>query len=327
MTALVISISSVLSGWALTGLLRKYALRRNILDRPNERSSHSVPTPRGGGVAIVITYLAGILFFPFLEVGTTPILLAYGGAGTLVALVGFADDHRHIPAQWRLVVHFVAAVWLLHWLIPDLNWSLVTIASVLLVWLLNLYNFMDGIDGIAGVEAVTVCFGGIVLANATDSMEVAWIAPMLLGGAVLGFLVWNFPKALIFMGDAGSGFIGIILGAFAVQAATISLVLFWGWVILFGCFIIDATVTLIRRMLSGQKVYRAHRSHAYQFAARRYGSHVPVTLVFAGVNLFWLLPIAILLVKGNVTPLVAVVIAWAPLIVAVLYFRAGSAEH
>ena len=217
--------------WALTGLLRRYALARSLVDIPNERSSHSVPTPRGGGVAIVLTFMIALLALMSFSAFSNTLFLALFGAGVVVAVVGFLDDHGHIPSCWRLLSHFVGATWTLYWLgglpslplfgvILDLGWLGHLVAAVYLVWMLNLYNFMDGIDGIAGIEAVTVCLGMVVLYLLSSVEDFILVTPMLLmAAAVLGFLFWNFPKAKIFMGDAGSGFVGMVLGVLSIQAA------------------------------------------------------------------------------------------------------------
>jgi Fuc2NAc and GlcNAc transferase len=185
---------------------------------------------------------------------------------------------------------------------------------------------MDGINGIAGVEAVTVCLGGLLL----YVVAVGWVpeihGPLLLGASVLGFLVWNFPRARIFLGDVGSGFIGVMLGVLSIQAAWIAPELFWGWVILIGAFVVDANVTLFRRVWRGETFYEAHRSHAYQYAARRFGSHVPVTLAVGAINLFWLLPLAVLVAMGLLEGIVGVFIAYGLLIVLCYRFKAGARE-
>ena len=320
---------------ALTGVLRGYAVRRKLLDVPNARSSHDVPTPRGGGVAIVTTALLGLVALGLSGVVTANVVYALGGAGLLVAAVGWLDDHGHVAARWRLLTHFAAALWGIAWLggLPDLpilgvmvpgEWLWVPLL-LYLVWLLNLYNFMDGIDGIAGVEAVTVCLGGVLLATWVMP-EVILALPLLLAAASAGFLVWNFPPARIFMGDAGSGFVGLWLGLLSVFAATQTAVLFWGWVILLAVFVTDATVTLVRRWLRGEKVYEAHRSHAYQHLARRFG-HRPVTLLCGAVNVLWLFPVAAWVVVGGLEPVSGVLLAYAPVVVAVCWLGAGSRER
>jgi len=320
----------------LTGLVRRYALARSILDVPNARSSHSAPTPRGGGVAIVAATLAGLPVLAATGALPWPVLWAIAGAGGIVALVGFLDDHGHIAARWRLLAHFAAAAWALGWLggAPPLllfgtqidpGWIGAALAAVYLVWLLNLYNFMDGIDGIASVEAIAVGVGGALLYALTGQQGLA-MAPLVLAAAAAGFLLWNFPPARIFMGDAGSGFLGIVLGVLSLQAAWLAPQLLWSWVILLGVFVVDATLTLLRRLLRGEKVYEAHRSHAYQHASRRFGRHLSVTLAVAAIDLLWLLPIAIWVGAGGLDGLLGVALAYLPLVALALKFRAGTPD-
>lgn len=323
--------------FVLTWLLRRYALASSLMDIPNARSSHSVPTPRGGGVAIVMCFLLAV--FGLALTGHVDSAAAYAlcGAGGLVAVVGFLDDHGHIAARWRLLGHFAAAGWALFWLgglpaislfgsVFDLGWFGHVLAAIYLVWLLNLYNFMDGIDGIASVEAVCACVGGALLYAWLGSTEGALITVLSLAAAVLGFLIWNFPPARIFMGDAGSGFLGITLGVLSLQAAAASPQFFWAWLILLGVFVVDATFTLLRRLLRGERVYEAHRSHAYQYAARRYGRHLPVTLAVSAINLLWLLPIALWVGFGGVDGTVGLLVAYLPLVLLAVRFNAGAAE-
>jgi Fuc2NAc and GlcNAc transferase len=333
---LEITVVSGVLALALTWVLRRYALARSIIDIPNARSSHSVPTPRGGGVAIVVAFLAALLWLHGSGALAPEATWALFGAGALTAVLGFLDDHGHIAARWRLLGHFSAAAWALLWLggLPPLTvfgselhmgWLGHGLALFYLVWMLNLYNFMDGIDGIAGVEAITTCLGVCVL-YALAGAEALIPAPLILAATVAGFLFWNFPPARIFMGDAGSGFLGIALGILSLQAAWVSSDLFCAWLILLGVFIVDATVTLLRRLLRGDKVYEAHRSHAYQYASRRLGRHLPVTLTVLSINLCWLWPVAYLVGSGRLDGGFGVLLAWAPLLLLALWFDAGKVE-
>jgi len=328
-------VATLLSTGVLTSMLRRYSIARALFDIPNNRSSHTVPTPRGGGLAIVVSFLVALLILCSFDRIDPSLVAGLLGAGVLVALIGFVDDHRHIAAGWRLLVHFTAAGWLLYILggfppLPvlgltlDLAWLGYLLAGLYLVWLLNLYNFMDGIDGIAGVEAITVCLGGIVLYWIIGSMSVTYIVPTLLLAAVAGFLFWNFPRAKIFLGDVGSGFLGLMLGALSLQAAWIEPKLFWGWLILLGVFLVDATVTLVRRIIRKEKFYEAHCSHAYQHAARQLNSHVRVTLSIGLINLIWLLPIAVLVVLDYFDGIVGVLIAYIPLVLLAIKYKAGA---
>jgi Fuc2NAc and GlcNAc transferase len=322
--------------FSLTWALRRYALSRSLMDIPNARSSHSVPTPRGGGVAIVLAFTLALGMLVITGLMPSSAFLAISGGGALIAVIGFMDDHGHIAARWRLLGHFIASIWLLFWLggLPvveilggafDLGWFGHLLAAFYLVWLLNLYNFMDGIDGIASVEAICVCLGACLLYWAGNTTQLIW-APLLLAASVAGFLFWNFPPARIFMGDAGSGFLGIVLGGLSLQAAWVSADLLWGWLILLGVFIVDATFTLFRRLLRGDKVYEAHRSHAYQFASRRFGNHLPVTVAVGAINLLWLLPIALGVTQFGLNSSLGLILAYAPLVLLAIKFRAGELE-
>ena len=203
-------VSAFTASALLTGWLRGFALSREVLDIPSARSSHLVPTPRGGGVSIVLVVLLALPVLTSQAVLLPPSLWAFLGAGLSVGAIGWLDDRSSVAVGWRLCVHFGAALWALAWLgglraLPvfgstiELGLMGDAITVLYLVWLLNLYNFMDGIDGIAGIEAVTVCFGGAVLLRLFPGSEDAWLVPSLVGASVGGFLIWNFPRARIFM--------------------------------------------------------------------------------------------------------------------------------
>lgn len=321
--------------WWLTGRFRRYALDRQLLDIPNVRSSHAVPTPRGGGAAIALTTLVALPMLGELGALRWDHVCALIGGGGLVALVGVVDDRGHIAPRWRLLGHFVAATWILSWIggappltirgaAVDLRWMGDIFAVLYMVWLLNLTNFMDGIDGIAGAEGITVSAGAALLYLIAVPGGTQWLAPLVVASATLGFLVWNWPPAKIFMGDVGSGFLGLMLAALSLQAAWAVPRLLWGWIILLGVFVVDATVTLLHRVARGERFYEAHRSHGYQHAASRWGAHLPVTLSVAAINLGWLLPIAVLVARGSLDGLLGVLIAYTPLVVAAHWLRAGK---
>ena len=214
---------------------------------------------------------------------------------------------------------------------PNLGVIGLILCALYLVWMLNLYNFMDGIDGIAGIEAITVTLTGAALSMwfvmpSSSACSAVVLLALLAAAAVLGFLVWNFPPAKIFMGDAGSGFLGILMGTLSLMAGLEVPALFWSWVILLGVFVVDATVTLFRRLARRQRLYEAHRSHAYQFAARCLGAHLPVSLMVGLINLCWLLPIAYFVATGGISGVVGVLIAYVPLVGLAWYLKAGAAE-
>jgi Fuc2NAc and GlcNAc transferase len=336
MTLLWLLPAAVGVSLGLTWVLRRYALARQMVDIPNARSSHDHPTPRGGGMAIVVTFLACLAILWALDVLSLRLLLALGGSGGFIALIGFVDDHHHLPRRWRFFAHFLAAAWALFWLqgMPAVTvfgrelppgWLSNAVAAIYIVWLVNLYNFMDGIDGLASIEAITVCVGGVLLYLIVVPGSSQWIAPAALLAAVAGFLFWNYPPARIFMGDGGSGFIGVTLAVFSIHAAWAAPNLFCAWLIMLGAFIVDASVTLIRRFLVGGRRYlEAHRSHAYQHAARKYGAHKPVSLAVGAINLAWLCPLAITVGLGHMDGTLGLLVAYAPLVWLAFRLNAGT---
>jgi Fuc2NAc and GlcNAc transferase len=323
--------------WGLTRLIIGYAEARSLIDIPNERSSHVRPTPRGGGLAIVIFVLGTVSFLFALDAIGLPEFMALVGGGFPVAAIGFQDDHRPIAARWRILVHIAAAAWSLAWIggFPPLPFGSVgaelgilgyPIGILFLVWLLNLFNFMDGIDGIAGSEALFISLASALLGYLGGSLSSPDADVQILiaiAAGCLGFLLWNWPPAAIFMGDVGSGFLGFILGLMALITVHKELLTLWCWLILFGVFIADATVTLFRRVLRGERWYEAHRSHAYQHASRRLGSHRTVTLAVLMINAFWLLPLAFAAWIWPAGGLMLACLAWAPLIALAYRYNAG----
>lgn len=289
-----------------------------------------------GGVAIVVSFVLALPVLYGSGLLEFNLLCSLLGAGLLVALIGFADDHGHIAARWRLLGHFIAAIWALYWmggiapvsmfgLELKLGWAGSVIAVIYLVWMLNLYNFMDGIDGIASAQAVFVCLAGCIISLMVGNQSVLWVS-LLLSSAVAGFLLWNFPPARIFMGDAGSGFLGMVLGILLLYAAWDSPALLWCWLILLAVFIVDSTVTLLRRLVRGEKIYQAHRSHAYQYAARHFSSHKIVTLGVICINVFWVFPMAVLVGTGYLDGMTGLIATYLPLVLLAFRFTAGKAE-
>jgi Fuc2NAc and GlcNAc transferase len=276
--------------WGLTGAVRRYALQRDLLDHPNARSSHEVPTPRGGGLAIVAAFSIGLFVLvtrDWTDAGLVWVLLP---PALMVAAVGFLDDHGHVRRTYRLLIHLVAAGWCAWWLLPDWPpWALVLVTPGL-AWFVNLYNFMDGIDGIAASEAIFLAGATAALGLLSGMLALA-IVGSVLAAASAGFLVWNRPPARIFLGDVGSGFLGLTIGAVLLGAAA-DTGNPWPWLLLPSIFVVDASVTLVKRVLRGERFYEAHRSHAYQIAARRWG-HSKVTGLVLIVDILVLAPLAL----------------------------------
>jgi Fuc2NAc and GlcNAc transferase len=339
MTLLGLLIPLVFGGaasWALTSSVRRYALRSDLLDHPNARSSHTVPTPRGGGVAIVVSYLALVALFALTESVDVRLAVALLGSGALVAALGFLDDRRPLPARWRFAGHLLAAAWVIAWIGPlppapifgfvvDLGVGAVFISGLHLVWSINQFNFMDGIDGIASLEAISVALGGAFVWWLVQPQG-DWPLAVAFAACVAGFLVWNFPPARIFMGDAGSGFLGCMIATLALWSARATPHLFWSWVILVGAFMVDSTITLIRRVARGERFNEAHRSHAYQYAARKWGSHKVVSIAFVAITALWLFPIAVAVALGLLDGAVGMTIAYAPLFLLAFRYKAGNSS-
>jgi len=318
----------IISSLLLTELIRRYSLKKNLLDTPNSRSSHSIATPRGGGLSIVICFLVVVGFSDGIP---NNIVFALIGSGILIAAVGFWDDQGHIAARWRLLSHFFAAFWVLFFLGGppvfqvfgfsfDTAWLGIVAVAFFLVWLLNLFNFMDGIDGIAAAETIFVACAG-ALFSWLSGLEALSFLSLTLAASTIGFLFLNWPPAKIFMGDVGSSFLGLMLGIIA-YANILEGVSVWIWIILLGVFIVDSGVTLLRRILIGERWYEAHCSHAYQHAARKWG-HKKVTISTIIINLFWLFPMSILSYYNPEFDVWITLLTFLPLIIIALKLKAG----
>lgn len=322
----------------LAGLLRRYALRMNLLDIPNARSSHSVPTPRGGGLAVVVVFM---LFFMVLYVSgvvSSHLLLVILPACLGVSLIGWLDDHFSISPLIRFCVHLVSGMTALYFLgglpsLPLVNetidlgaWSYPFVVPAL-VWCINLNNFMDGIDGIASAEAISVAGGAAAIIWLNGGAASHNITLVLVIAVTAGFLIWNWPPAKIFMGDACSGFLGMLIGLMAlVTSLDETAINLWCWVILYGVFVVDSTYTLVRRVISGKQFYKAHRSHAYQILSRQWNSHLKVTILLLAVNICWLFPLAVVSSRYPYYGFLFTVLALAPILLAVIMLEAGTKD-
>lgn len=303
MTAVLVVLGCAAVAGALTGGTLRVARHRGILDVPSERSSHDVPTPRGGGLGVVVVVAGALAVLLVVTPAERALWLALLVGGIAVAAVGGIDDVRTVSASVRIAVHGAAAAWAL-WLIGGLpiidlgatTLLLGTAGSVLgwlgIVWLTNLYNFMDGIDGIAGVEAVTVGLALGTFLTLGGHRPLAAVCWALAGGAA-GFLVWNWPPAKIFMGDVGSGFVGFTFGVVAVAAQNRGVVSLLIPLLLLGVFLVDATATLLRRAAGRERWFDAHRSHAYQRGVQRGLGHGQVTIAVGGLNIILIVAAAV----------------------------------
>ena len=267
-------------GAAGTWLARRYALQRNLVDEPGARRSHAIPTPRGGGIAIVAVMLAACVALGLRHPPHLPWLAAFGLGTVLVAGVGWIDDHRPLSPWLRLTVHgLAAAVFLAPVWIATADLPLVLVGFGLIVTLINVWNFMDGINGLAASQAAIVA---AALAFALGGPAAA------LGGALVagcvGFLPFNAPSARIFLGDVGSGALGYGIGALTVLAALPDPGMAPLLILPLAPFLVDAGLTLGRRVLRGERWWTPHVQHAYQGWARRAG-HTRVTVAYGVATL------------------------------------------
>jgi Fuc2NAc and GlcNAc transferase len=277
---------------------RRWSVRKNILDLPNERSSHTRPTPVGGGLIIVFVSLFLFAFFIFLNESEFPTGY-FIGAG-IVVLISWLDDLYKIPAVMRFVCHCFAAVTVIAsfqnfvGIGAPLFWgfNLQYIAPVVLffwiVWMINAYNFMDGIDGIAALQAITAGIGWIFVAYRFGSETTGEYAAILAASA-FGFLLLNWHPAKIFMGDVGSAFFGYTFAVlpFLAERETPQRtpVFFIAALFLLWLFVFDTSVTVLIRILQRKKIWEAHREHLYQKLVIRGCTHQSVTGIYGFLSL------------------------------------------
>ena len=306
---LLIGAAIALVSCYLTGLTLRILKRRAILDHPNERSSHSTPIPRGGGIPVVA--LTIILWAVPVD-GTYIPSIGYVLVGAIsLAAISLIDDVKALSPASRLAVQFVAVglgtlalpegELLLQGLAP--RWIDLVVTSLTWIWFINLFNFMDGIDGITSVETSGICAGLLILAVVVGSGASEFWLPLSLWMALLGFAWWNRPPARIFLGDVGSITLGFLLGWLLIRTAAAG---YWASaLILPSYYLADATITLVKRALRGEKVWHAHRQHYYQRAVQSGRSHGAVSSAILAANLI----LVFLAVAALEYPILALVLA------------------
>jgi UDP-N-acetylmuramyl pentapeptide phosphotransferase/UDP-N-acetylglucosamine-1-phosphate transferase len=272
----------------LTFVIKQFALRNKLFDIPNERSLHDSPTPKGGGLAIIVPWYIGITILYFCGIIERSLYFALL-SGIMLGVVSLIDDIRGLKPLIRLVVHFLTAIlafYFLKGLRPlvsfeiniNYNYIIYPIAIIGMVWFINLFNFMDGVDGFASVEVITICSVLFVM---------SWnFVNILLISCITGFLYWNWPKAKIFMGDVGStqlGFILVVLGIYFHNVFEFSIL---NWIMLTSPFWFDATLTLFRRWRNGENLSEAHRKHVYQRMVQAESSHEQINIYLILINVF-----------------------------------------
>lgn len=283
----MIYIILLILSFLLTYLIKNYAIKKSLVAVVNDRSSHSVPTPHGGGIAIAVTWFLGLGYlFVTNEIDDT---LFYAlSFGVIISVLSFFDDIYELSPKLRLIVQASVAGFGIYFIggLESINFGIFTIenqiitnifAFFMIIWFINLYNFLDGINGYAGSEAVFLALAGFVLFGGGHFIVLAV--------AVLGFLFWNWNKAKIFMGDVGSTLLGYNIAIFTLYYTNQEATNLWIWIILFGLFWFDATLTLIRRKFNGEKLSQAHKKHAYQRLTQAGWSHFKVTNYSILVNI------------------------------------------
>jgi Fuc2NAc and GlcNAc transferase len=262
---------------------------------PNERSLHDLPTPKGGGIAIVLTWYTGITILFLCGIIERNLFFALL-SGIFLAIVSLIDDLNGLKPVIRLIIQFLTAILAFFFLgglrplimpLININYDFLVYPAAIfgMVWFINLFNFMDGVDGFASTEAIIICSVLFIVSGN--------LINLLLISCVFGFLFWNWPKAKIFMGDVGStqlGFILVVLGIYFHNIYKFSIL---NWIMLSSPFWFDATLTLYRRWRNGEKLSEAHRKHVYQRIVQSGFSHLKVNIYLIAVNCFVVLMILI----------------------------------
>lgn len=313
----------------LTLMYRHWAQRQGVVDTPNSRSAHTTSVPRGAGVAFILTFVGLYWLLPETSLAFDGLCLA----GVAIATIALIDDLRPLPARVRLGGYaIIIALFLVGFVVSDqvanmapfpvlVSYPLIFIA---VLWHTNLFNFMDGTDGLATIQALTVLVAAsslISIGVTAPDLGQAQQSMLLLAAALAGFLPLNWAPARLFMGDAGSVFLGFMLAGFAVLTIGSSTLGLAVWLILLAAFIGDASYTLIWRMTSGQPFLEGHSLHAYQRVTRLWGSHRRTAYLLLSVNVLWLLPLAW---SARIWPELGVwmvMLAYTPLLLAIHWCR------
>jgi UDP-N-acetylmuramyl pentapeptide phosphotransferase/UDP-N-acetylglucosamine-1-phosphate transferase len=297
MYLLVIGLAAFVTSYFGVAVIRNWALRRNVLDIPNHRSSHSMPTPRGGGLAIAIVVVIGFSLFQLFGRGMPArAFLGYALGAVMVAAISGIDDLFEISAKARLTVHVLAsclfcllAGWVTTIYIPflgelKLGWFGFPLTVLWITGFTNAFNFMDGIDGIAAGQAIVAALGWLVVTSVLG-LTALTILNVLIIGASLGFLIHNLPPARIFMGDVGSTILGYTFatlpGLAFNQARDPRLIVVGALCV--APFVFDTTLTMLRRALRKERLFQAHRTHLYQRLTQLGYFHGSVALLYFGI--------------------------------------------
>lgn len=313
--SVAVLLGAMLACAALTGRLIPFLQRSRVLDVPNARSLHAVPVPRGAGLAIAAVVLSVqiLLLASGRWSGSAPLVLTLVAGG--FALLGWADDRASRGVAWRFALQAVLSMSFVLAVLPaEAGWTARAATCLAIMWAVNLFNFMDGADGVAGVQACGAGLGlGVLLEVGGD--HGAALAALAVAGAALGFLRWNWHPARIFLGDAGSYFLGFELAALIMLSAS-SGGSSWPGLLMVAPFVVDASLTLAARALRGVPVWRAHREHVYQRLILGGWSPARLSVALAALLLFLCFPAAAIAREQGLAPallvygLLAIIWAW-----------------
>jgi len=331
---LTIFLMVFLACFVLTGGVRRYALWRHSLAMPEFRHGPLEPTPRDGGLAMMLILIA--LYFELFAKGLLELDTTRGleWSSFVVLVTGLLRQLIQLSVRTRLALQALAAFAALNWYRPDLillvfdySFYLSGVWMVLpwlaLIWFINLFNFMDGIDGFVGSQAFIMIFGSACLLALAG--EPAWTTTLLLLCApILGFLAWNWPPAKIFMGEVGAGALALLVSIIGMHLAAETSLNLWSWLILMSCFIVDGAWSLVVRYFNSLDWHRSHRMHAYQILARRWDSHFWVCVLLWAIASFWLMPLAYLAMQYEEYGLLILLLAMLPLLGGCAYLGAGQ---
>lgn len=300
MTSSSLAIGMVLASLSIALLVVRgaiaYAHRQGMMDLPGQRRSHTTPTPRGGGIGIVVAALLTmpVSFYLLPEAWPAVVTLTLAVSTIMVAAVGWWDDHRSLPVLPRLGIQMLSsALFAVALAATGLSWWWVPVLMLAGAWSINLHNFMDGIDGLLAQQVIFVGSSLALLAWAASQTALA-VAAVCLAAAALGFWYYNRPRARIFMGDVGSGTMGFLLFALTGLLWRADTSLLWPAAILSSSFVVDASLTLLGRMVSGRRWYTAHREHLYQWLVRSGFTHASGGACYLAWNVLVAAPLAVL---------------------------------
>ncbi|MDC0969290.1 hypothetical protein OAS37_02355 [Alphaproteobacteria bacterium] len=304
-------------------IYRKIAINRKIVSYPNFRTLHNFGVPRGGGIVFSSFFVIGVFILWYYNLLSEKQLFLFGFGGGAATLFGLIDDIYDLRASKKLLIQICFSVWVLSCL--DVNGLLnydsflgfiyIPLSMLFIVWTINAYNFIDGIDGIAASGALYILGTFILIMLIVDMSSELLFLCILLMASLGAFTIFNWPSASIFMGDSGSIFLGYIFSSIILITVFSNQLSIWTWLVIFGYFFADTSVTQIARIILVKKFYRPHRSHAYQNLARITGSHLKVSCGINLYNILWLLPLALWTVLVPEMEIVAALLALTPALV------------